>query len=108
MCKGGEGLSVVLRQYSSHPRGGGIHLQDKRELGVWVFENGSSAEGSLQLFKCGDGFWDIEQILGLRAQQGSAGGCEEGEVVVHVNSFGTDDITQELDVGSVELTFFQF
>ncbi len=49
-------LSVVLRQYRSHPRSGGIHLHDERELGFHVFEDGSGAEGSLQLFKSGDGF----------------------------------------------------
>ncbi len=74
-------LSVVLRQYRSHPRSGGIHLYDERELGFHVFEDGSGAEGSLQLFKSGDGFWGPGQGLGLMAQQRSDGGREEAKVV---------------------------
>ncbi len=72
---------MVLGQHCSHAGGGGIHLHYKWELVIRMGEDGSSAEGLLELLEGGPSFGVPRQRLGLLAEHGSEGSGEEAEVL---------------------------
>ncbi len=58
-------LSVELGQHCSHAGGGGVHLHNEQDLGIRMGEDGSSAEGFLELLEGGSSFRVPRQRLGL-------------------------------------------
>ncbi len=74
-------LSMVLGQQCSHASSGGVYFYNKRELGIRMGEDGSSAEGLLELLEGAPRFGVPRQRLGPLAEHGGEGSGEEAEVL---------------------------